>query len=76
MAQLTIYIDDDTLKRIEQSARKGKESVSGWVKKKLVTSLDSGWPAHYFELFGSLKNVPLERPKQLFFDKDVKRAEL
>ena len=76
MAQLTVYIDDETLKRIEFSARQEKGSVSSWVRRRLTTALDVGWPAGYFDLFGSLKNSGLERPAQIPWDKDRKRAEL
>ncbi|MBF0532672.1 MAG: toxin-antitoxin system, antitoxin component [Candidatus Omnitrophica bacterium] len=64
MAQLTIYIDDKTLERIERSAQKEHGSVSGWVRKRLNASLDSGWPAGYFEIFASLKENKIERPAQ------------
>ena len=64
MAQLTIYIDDETLGKIEKSARQNKNSISAWVKKRLTGSLASDWPAGYFDLFGSLRNKGFERPSQ------------
>ena len=76
MAQLTIYLDDETLKKIGRSAKAEKDSVSAWVKRRLVTSLNSGWPAGYFDLFGSLKDVNLARPVQPSVKLDRPRAEL
>ncbi|MBF0387817.1 MAG: toxin-antitoxin system, antitoxin component [Candidatus Omnitrophica bacterium] len=76
MAQLTIYLDDETLKRIEKSARQEKGSVSAWVKRRLTVSLEEGWPAGYFDLFGSLKEADLKRPAQLPSSADRRRAEL
>jgi hypothetical protein len=76
MAQLTIYLDDETLKKIGRSARLEKESVSSWVKRRLVTALDTGWPVGYFDVFGSLKGTDFKRPEQVPFSKDAKRPEL
>lgn len=63
MAQVTIYLDDETLKRVERAAKKTGTSISAWVKGRLVTSLDDDWPAGYFDLLGSLADSDLERPK-------------
>lgn len=64
MAQLTVYIDDDTRRRIEIAAKNAKASVSQWVKEKLREALESSWPTNYFELFGSLRGSDLQRPAQ------------
>ena len=64
MAQLTIYIDDETLKKIGKSARRNNNSVSSWVKERLSGSLAGDWPAGYFEIFGSLKDKGFARPEQ------------
>ncbi len=64
MAQLTIYIDEDTLKKIERSARQHKDSISSWVKKRLSGSLAEEWPAGYFDVFGSLRHEGFARPQQ------------
>jgi hypothetical protein len=74
MAQLTIYIDDETLARVERSARKEKGSVSAWVKKRLTGSLSNDWPAGYFNVFGSLKeDGSFVRPPQPDARADRKR---
>jgi hypothetical protein len=64
MAQLTIYIDDDSIKRIEEAAAREKSSVSGWVKKRLVQSLEDQWPAEYLKLLGTLADGDLQRPSE------------
>ena len=74
MAQHTIYLDDNTVKKIGQAARKEHISVSRWVKKHLLFSFSYQWPAHYESLFGSLKDSGLERPAQPDF-KDNSRHE-
>jgi hypothetical protein len=76
MAQLTIYIDDDTLAKIEKSAKREHGSISAWVKKRLAGSLAGSWPAGYFDVFGSLKNTGFVRPLQLDPKSDRKRESL
>lgn len=62
MAQLTVYIDEHTLKKINLAAKQEGESVSKWVKKRLEKSLvdAKGWPKGYFEWLDSLKNNPVD----------------
>lgn len=76
MAQLTIYLDDETRDRIEKAARDAETSVSSWVKERLVRTLDTEWPEGYFELFGTLADVDLERPPQPPAEADRERQPL
>lgn len=76
MAQLTVYIDEKTRRRIERAAREGDVSVSQWVKEKLTEALERDWPAGYFDLFGTLKDSDLERPAQPRSSADVRRESL
>ena len=73
MAQISIYIDDSTLKQIEIAAGKEHDSISKWVKKRLVSSLKTVWPKDYFDLFGLLKDDSFKRPVQKKFSKDQDR---
>ena len=76
MAQISIYIDDDTLKQIEIAARKENDSISKWVKKRLVSSLKTAWPKDYFDLWGALKDDSFKRPSQIGPSKDRQRQVL
>lgn len=73
MSQLTIYLDDNTLKKIARAAQSEKSSVSLWVKKQILRAFKSAWPDGYFELLGSLKDADLNEPEELSFSRDVKR---
>ena len=73
MAQLTVYIDDETRQRIEVAARRADVSVSQWVKKRLASALENEWPEGYFELFGALRGADLERPPQGRAGDDARR---
>jgi hypothetical protein len=64
MAQVTIYLDDDTVRRVERAAKQTGSSVSAWIKNRLTEALDQAWPPGYFDLFGRLQDVGLERPPQ------------
>ena len=76
MGQITLYMDDATLKKIHAAAKKSKESISKWAKKRLVNDLESKWPEGYFKLFGSAAGLGFEVPSDLDFSKDVRRARL
>lgn len=76
MAQLTVYIDEETRKKIEMAAKNANSSVSQWVKARLTEALQQNWPENYFELFGSLGKSDLERPPELGFENDAPRQSL
>jgi hypothetical protein len=76
MAQLTIYLDDESIKKIETAAALEKSSVSKWVKTRLMHSLENKWPANYFGLFGSLADNELPAASQLDFAQDAPRESL
>jgi hypothetical protein len=76
MAQLTIYMDDESIRRIEDAAVRENSSVSGWVKKRLLQSLEDHWPSGYFELLGTLGQEDLQRPPQPDFSLDAPRESL
>jgi hypothetical protein len=73
MAQLTVYIDEETRRKIEIAARRAETSVSQWVKQRLASALETEWPEGYFELLGSLKGVDIVRPAQPRPEDDVTR---
>ena len=58
MAQLHCYVPDEVATRFQQKAKHAHLSVS-----------TSQWPEGYFELFGSWKEAPLERPDQGNYEK-------
>lgn len=76
MAQLTVYVDGQTFKKITLAAKKEHVSISRWVKSRLSKSLTDTWPEHYFELFGAASDCTFERPDQGSFEQDIPRAKL
>jgi hypothetical protein len=62
MAQVTIYITKELEKKIINRSKREKLSISRWISMRLEKSLENEWPADYFSLFGSVKDI--ERPPQ------------
>lgn len=76
MSQLTIYLDDVSMRKVKTSAQKAKMSVSRWARTKLTEASTREWPADYFQLFGSLSAENLRRPNQGKFTEDIQRRKL
>ena len=74
MAQLTIYLDEETIDKVRREARRARRSVSEWVREKLVRSMDQNWPEGYDKLFGCLRDEDLQRPPQETGSPDVPRV--
>ena len=74
MPQVSLYIDEATLKRIEIAAKTEKLSLSKYVSRKLQASLADQWPEHFGELFGAITDKSLSR--QPVSSADVPREEL
>jgi hypothetical protein len=61
MAQLTIYLDPETEKRVKKAAKASKESVSRWARRCLSQAAKpDAWPEGHFEILGSLAESPLQ----------------
>ncbi len=77
MAQLTVYLDGVTLKKVETAAHREHKSISKWVKKCLESALQNKWPENYFEVFGALSDdESFKRPSQGTFSQDIRRTQL
>jgi hypothetical protein len=76
MPQLSIYIDEQTLKQIEIAAKIERLSISKYAVKKLNESMHSKWPEHYEELYGSIKDDAFKVERIDSFKNDAPREEL
>lgn len=56
MPQISLYIDNKTLKKIETAAQLENTSISKWVSGKLAEHLENDWPDNYSSLFGSIND--------------------
>ena len=73
MPQISLYIDEDTLKKVETRAKQDRISLSKWVDKALKKSVKDEYPAGFSLLCGALKETPYEIPRQGKFEDDCLR---
>ncbi len=76
MPQISLYIDEKTLRKIEKAAKAEKKSISKWVSSKIKSSLENKWPKDYFNLFGSIKDPSFNEPDDLKEKTNLKRESL
>ena len=76
MPQLSLYIDEKTLKRISLAAKIENLSISKFVVQKLNEAMHDRWPENYNRLFGSIVDDSFKPVKSIDFDEDVPREEL
>ena len=76
MSQITIYLDNNTINLVNKSASQEHESVSAWIKKRILRSLSNEWPASFRQSLGRLEKDDLVEPKEIDFSKDARREQL
>lgn len=76
MPQISLYVDDETLKKVGRAAKLENKSISKWVSSRIKTSLNNSWPEDWFSLFGSLKDESFKEPDELDIREDSKREKL
>ena len=73
MPQISLYVDEITLKKVEYAAARQHKSLSKWVIEQLKTKVDPIYPTDYEDLFGSIDDPTFTRPTELSFTNDIKR---
>lgn len=76
MPQISLYVDKETLKKVNKAANLSNKSVSEWVAHKIKHTLKMSWPEGYFSLFGIVKDRTFKRPTKKSFSNDIKREAL
>jgi hypothetical protein len=76
MSQLTIYLDEASMKDVKKSAKRENVSVSLWARRRLTEANRHTWPKGYFDLFGALRDSGLARPAQGALTADSTREAL
>ena len=59
MGQVTIYLEDDTEKKMAAAARAEQMSKSKWVARLIEAKVASEWPESVVQLAGAWKDLPL-----------------
>ena len=73
MAQLTLYVDAETQKRLKKAAKAAGMSQSRWVAELIRKQTASEWPASIVLLAGAWKDFPDQAEIRRGEGKDVPR---
>jgi hypothetical protein len=76
MAQISIQLNESTLKALEITASKNHTSVSKWIEDRIHHELKQEWPENYFSLFGSLDEDDLSEPPEIPYKYETNREDL
>ncbi|MBF0546392.1 MAG: toxin-antitoxin system, antitoxin component [Candidatus Riflebacteria bacterium] len=76
MPQVSLYIDQETLIKIEQLAHKQGTSISKWVGNNIKKLIRNDYPDGFFQLFGAINDESINKPENLSFNHDAKREEI
>ncbi len=72
MPQLSLYIDKDTLNKIEIGAKLEHVSISKYVVRKLNESMSNAWPENYKNMYGIIDDDSFEVERIKDFTNDIK----
>jgi len=76
MPQISLYIDNKTLTKVQNAAKKQHTSISKWVAEQLRMKIDPSYPAHFEELFGAIKDATFQEPEEIHLSADLRRETL
>jgi hypothetical protein len=76
MAQVTIYLDDETTERARAAAQSRGVSLSKWIAERVRHGALSDWPTHVRELAGAWSDLPSAEELRNPHGLDAKRAKL
>ncbi|TVR93555.1 MAG: hypothetical protein EA428_01885 [Spirochaetaceae bacterium] len=76
MPQISLYIDAETLRKVENAASRRNISISKWVAEQIRTKVEPVYPEGFEALFGSIEDDSFQRPSQPVFDQDSPRESL
>lgn len=64
MPQLSLYLTQEQLLKLENEAKTEKMSLSKWVVSKIIDKIEPRYPEGWSDLFGSVKDDSFVRPEQ------------
>jgi hypothetical protein len=73
MGQVTIYIDEETEKKMLQMIQKRGVSKSRWIAELIREKAASTWPENVVELAGAWKDLPSAEQIREGMGKDARR---
>ena len=76
MGQITIYLDNESEKRLRTAAKKARVSVSRWVASLVQERMRTEWPASVRKLAGAWQDFPDLKTIRKTEGKDIAREPL
>jgi uncharacterized caspase-like protein len=76
MAQVTIYLDDQTEQKARAAARSRGVSLSKWIADRVREGALSDWPDYVRDLAGAWSDLPSAEELRKLKRRDAKRARL
>ena len=76
MPQLSLYIDEETLHKLETAAGLENVSISKYVVRKLNETLSASWPNNFDKLFGAIADETFSVAPVADFSTDTLRESL
>lgn len=76
MAQVTIYLDDETVARLRAAARAAGQSMSAWLADLVRARTRQEWPEEVARLAGAWKDLPTAEELRRGQPGDTKREPL
>jgi len=65
MPQISLYIDESTLRKVEGAAARQHVSISKWVAEQIRAKVEPVFPKNFESLFGSIPDESFSRPVDL-----------
>ena len=76
MSQLTIYLDEDTERRVKTAAESAGVSLSRWVTSVVREKTETEWPQAILDLAGAWPDLPTAEELRQTQPADSERQEL
>lgn len=76
MAQVTIYLDDETLSRMKAAAKSAGVSMSAWLTGLVQEKVRRDWPEEVTQLAGAWRDFPDAEEIRGGFPNDLPRETL
>ncbi len=76
MAQITIYLPDETELQARRAAKSARKSVSQWIAERIRKDLSEQWPQAVLDAAGALPDFPTVKQLRRGYGKDSPREKL
>ncbi len=76
MPQLSLYLDEETMQKVESAAKSQRLSISKWVAQQIRSRVNAEYPKEYEGLYGSVQDPSFTVPGDLPFSIDAEREGL